>query len=85
MIMTQNNADISKMTFREAMTELEGVVATLESNTLELEESMRYYERGVYLLDHLNAKIETANQQVDVLLDKINGIKNDQERDTTLS
>ena len=83
--MTQNNADISKMTFREAMTELEGVVATLESNTLELEESMRYYERGVYLLDHLNSKIETANQQVDVLLDKINGIKNDQERDTTLS
>ncbi len=83
--MAKKNDDISRLSFREAMTELEQIIEALESNMLELEESMRFYERGVYLLNHLNTKIETANQHVDELLDKINGIKEDQDRDTTLS
>ena len=31
---------VDELTFREAMAELEGVVSVLESNTLELEESL---------------------------------------------
>ena len=41
------------MTFREAMSELNGIVEALESNTLELEESLVKYERGIALLRFL--------------------------------
>lgn len=34
------------LTFREAMNELSAIVEALESNTLELEESLVKYERG---------------------------------------
>ena len=34
------------LTFREAMNELSAIVEALESNTLDLEESLVKYERG---------------------------------------
>ena len=37
------------------MAELDGIVGTLESNTLELEDSLAKYERGVALLRALRA------------------------------
>ncbi len=41
---------VGELTFREALAELESIVAVLESNTLELEDSLTAYERGVALL-----------------------------------
>ena len=41
---------VEELTFREALSELESIVSVLESNTLELEESLAAYERGVVLL-----------------------------------
>ena len=41
---------VEDLTFREAMAELDGIVGVLESNTLELEDSLASYERGVALL-----------------------------------
>ena len=46
------------MTFREAMAELNGIVEALESNTLELEESLVKYERGIALLRFLKEKFK---------------------------
>ena len=40
---------VEELTFREALSELESIVSVLESNTLELEESLAAYERGVVL------------------------------------
>ena len=37
---------VEDLTFREAMAELDGIVGVLESNTLELEDSLASYERG---------------------------------------
>ncbi|MEG0476901.1 MAG: exodeoxyribonuclease VII small subunit, partial [Raoultibacter sp.] len=34
---------LEELSFREAMTELDGIVGLLESNTLELEESLQRY------------------------------------------
>ena len=48
--MAEEPRPIEELTFREAMAELDGIVGVLESNTLELEESLASYERGVKLL-----------------------------------
>ncbi|MCI8367495.1 MAG: exodeoxyribonuclease VII small subunit [Eggerthellaceae bacterium] len=76
---------IEEMSFREAMTELEGIVALLESNTLELEESLKNYERGVALLASLQKRLSSADQQVEVLVGELANLGTDEENDTTLS
>lgn len=81
--MEQKNID--DMTFREAMTELESIVASLESNTLELEESLVTYERGVTLLRVLKGKLDGAQQKVVVLMGEFDPDTDDELTDTTLS
>ena len=76
---------IEEMSFREAMTELEGIVALLESNTLELEESLKNYERGVALLATLQKRLSSADQLVEVLVGELANLGTDEENDTTLS
>ena len=62
---------IEEMTFREAMAELDGIVSVLETNTLELEESLVSYERGVALLAALQSRLNEAQQIVDVLMGEL--------------
>ena len=76
---------IEEMSFREAMTELEGIVSLLESNTLELEDSLTNYERGVALLASLQKRLSAADQQVEVLVGELASRGSDEEQDTTLS
>ena len=76
---------IEELTFREAMDELDRIVALLEGNTLELEESLKCYERGVALLAALQKKLAAAEQKVEVLMGELSGEKDDEERDSTLS
>lgn len=75
---------IDDMTFRQAMSELDGIVAKLESNTLELEDSLAAYERGVALLRNLRGRLDGAQQKVDVLMGELEQGASDQEIDTTL-
>ena len=81
--MTQQMKDVATMTYREATAELEQVVRALESNQLELEESLELYKRGVELLASLRARLADAKQQVSALMGQIE-VDTD-ERDTTLS
>ena len=81
--MTQQMKDVATMTYREATAELEQVVRALESNQLELEESLELYKRGVELLASLRARLADAEQQVSALRGQIE-VDTD-ERDTTLS
>ncbi|MCI8451151.1 MAG: exodeoxyribonuclease VII small subunit [Eggerthellaceae bacterium] len=76
---------VDELTFREAMAELEGVVSVLESNTLELEESLTSYARGVALLASLQRRLDAAEQQVDVLMGELASAPDDEVQDTTLS
>lgn len=76
---------VDELTFREAMAELESVVSQLEGNTLELEESLEVYERGVALLASLKKRLSEAEQKVEVLMGELSGEKDDEIRDTTLS
>jgi len=76
---------VSEMSFREAMAELDGIVGVLESNVLELEESLRHYERGVALLAALRSKLVEAQQKVEVLMGDLDTTTDDSTRDTELS
>lgn len=76
---------VEELSFREAMTQLEGIVSLLESNTLELEDSLKNYERGVALLASLQKRLTAADQQVEVLVGELASLGSDAEQDTTLS
>ncbi|RDB59462.1 exodeoxyribonuclease VII small subunit [Gordonibacter sp. 28C] len=83
--MTEEAKPIDELTFREAMAELDGIVGVLESNTLELEDSLKSYERGVALLGALQGRLAQAQQKVDVLMGELVGEADDAARDATLS
>lgn len=75
---------IEDLSFREAMSELEGIVALLESGTLELEDSLLKYARGVELLASLKERLNSAEQQVSVLMGELAQAPDDKTQDTTL-
>lgn len=74
-----------ELSFRQAMAELDGILAKLEGNTLELEDSLAAYERGVALLRALQTKLSAAQQKVDVLMGQLVEPADDATQDTTLS
>ncbi|MDO5024639.1 exodeoxyribonuclease VII small subunit [Slackia piriformis] len=80
-----NNVENKEMSFREAMAELDRTVAVLESNTLELEDSLKAYERGVAILSDLKQRLSSAQQKVDVLMGQLDAPADDATTDTTLS
>ena len=82
---TGDRKPIEELTFREAMAELDGIVRVLESNSLELEDSLVSYERGVSLLRALQGRLNEAQQKVEVLMGELEGEVDDATRDATLS
>ncbi len=81
----EDQKQIEEMTFREMMDELDGIVNVLESNTLELEDSLKSYERGIILMRTLKERLNDAQQKVNVLMGELSGEEDDAVRDTTLS
>ena len=82
---TGDRKPVEELTFREAMGELDGIVRVLESNSLELEDSLKSYERGVALLAALQGRLAEAQQKVDVLMGELVADADDGARDTSLS
>ncbi len=82
--MSETPKPIEELTFRQAMSELEGITSLLESGTLELEESLTQYERGVALLSSLQKRLGAAEQQVEALMGELNAAPDDETQDTTL-
>lgn len=80
-----NLKPIEELSFREAMAELDSIVGVLESNSLELEDSLKRYERGIALLSALKTRLNDAQQKVDVLMGELETPVSDQQTDTTLS
>ncbi len=60
--------NVKELTFKEASAELEHIVRALESGELELEDSLAKYARGVELLQELRGRLNSAEQQVQELL-----------------
>ena len=57
--------DISTMNFEKAWAELETNVAKLESGKVDLEESIKIYERGEALRKHCEAKLAEAEARIE--------------------
>ncbi len=58
-------AEIAKMSFEEALAELEQIVRRLESGQVQLDEAIGSYERGALLKRHCEQKLNEAQQRVD--------------------
>ncbi len=56
--------------FESAIAELETIVKTLEDGDLALEKSLELYERGVQLSRFCHAKLEHAEQRIEILNDR---------------
>ena len=65
--------NIEDLTYKEATTELELIIRSLESGDMELEDSLESYTRGVELLKSLRTRLANAEQKVQVLLKDVDG------------
>lgn len=62
--MTSSLTPVEKMTYEQALTELEGIVAALETEKRSLDEVMALYERGQALAQHCTELLEQAELKV---------------------
>ncbi|MEM9205992.1 MAG: exodeoxyribonuclease VII small subunit [Pseudomonadota bacterium] len=65
--------DISKMTFEQAMAELETIVKTLEQGDVALEESISIYERGDALRKRCDTLLKAAEAKIEKITTDANG------------
>ncbi len=56
---------VEKMSFEEALGELEAIVKNLESGQAKLEDSITSYERGIALKNHCEAKLKDAQAKIE--------------------
>jgi len=57
--------DVTKMNFETALAELEQIVTSLERGDVELEQSIRIYERGEALKAHCAKLLHAAEERVE--------------------
>jgi exodeoxyribonuclease VII small subunit len=60
--------DISKMSFEDALHELEEIVRELESGEAKLDEAIQSYERGAALKRHCEAKLRDAQAKIEKIV-----------------
>ena len=64
---------VDKMTFEEALAELDGIVRQLETGDVELEKSIAIYERGAALKAHCEGRLKSAELKVEQIVQGTNG------------
>jgi exodeoxyribonuclease VII small subunit len=57
--------DLEKLSFEEALTELEKIVRGLESGAGDLKTSIDSYERGILLKKHCEARLKDAQMKIE--------------------
>jgi exodeoxyribonuclease VII small subunit len=58
-------ADVTTLSFEEALAELEKIVARLESGQGSLDDAIKAYERGSDLKKHCQKKLDEARMKVE--------------------
>ena len=56
---------LEKVTFEDALQELEGIVASLERGEVSLDDAIAAFERGTQLKSHCQARLEEARMKVE--------------------
>jgi len=60
--------DIVKLSFEDALAELEGIVRDLEDGRGELEGAIKAFERGTLLKRHCETKLKEAEARIEKIL-----------------
>ncbi len=61
---------LENLSFDESLSELNSIVQRLEHGDISLEESMTLFERGLNLSQLGQSKLQNAEQQIKILLEK---------------
>ncbi len=61
-------ADIKKLSFEDALSELEDIVRELETGRGALDEAINAYARGAHLKSHCEAKLKDAQSKIDKIV-----------------
>ena len=64
---------VDKMSFEEALSELEGIVRQLEAGDVELEKSIAIYERGAALKAHCETRLKSAELKIEQIVQGASG------------
>ena len=67
--MPKTGTPVEKLTYEQALNELEGITEKLESQALELEETLTLFERGKALIQRCQTLLEKAELKVSQLSD----------------
>ena len=60
--------DVLKLSFEEALSELELIINQLEEGKVTLEESIEIYSRGEKLRNHCEKKLRVAKEKIDKII-----------------
>ena len=73
---------MEKLTFEEAIQNLEKIVEELENGKLSLDESVKKFKNGIELAKYCNETLEQAEKQISILLEDENGEMAEENFDT---
>jgi len=62
----------SKFDFNKGLSELEEIIGKMESGNLSLEESLKYFEKGIKLHRQCHSALSSAEQRISVLSEEDN-------------
>ena len=62
----------NKFDFNKGLAELEVIINKMESGDLNLEDSLKYFEKGVKLLRQCHSALKDAEQRVNILSEEDN-------------
>lgn len=60
---------ITELSFEDALKELEGIIKTLESGDVALEQSITLYERGAALKAHCETTLGAARERIEKIVE----------------
>ncbi len=61
----ENNSDISKLSFEQAIKKLTEIVSKIEDGQVSLEQSLTQYEQGMELIKHCRAILQKAEKKIE--------------------
>jgi exodeoxyribonuclease VII small subunit len=73
MAKTELPADIKKLSFEDALAQLEEIVGELETGQGKLDEAIQFYERGALLKRHCEDKLKEAQAKIDKIVEAADG------------
>ncbi len=67
-VTADGNSEISRLSFEDALAELESIVRRLEEGSGKLDDAIAAYERGAMLKRHCEAKLQEAQTRIEKIV-----------------